>query len=65
MINNNHELVGREGILALHGSPLRIEVVVLSVREVYGRFDYLVRPVSGDGQAWVQSQKVALKELKQ
>jgi hypothetical protein len=35
-------------------------VRVVDARRVYGRLEYLVEPLLGDGQAWVQAAKCTL-----
>mgnify|MGYP001132206652 CR=1 FL=1 len=34
---------------------LQIPVQVIDVRAIFGRFDYLIKPVHGTGQSWVGS----------
>ena len=43
-----------------HGpdSTLRILVEAVETRQVYGRREYLVQPVAGSGERWVQSKVV-------
>ena len=37
---------------------LFVAVEVMDVREVFGRTDYLIRPVAGAGQVWVAAYSV-------
>lgn len=41
----------RRGLLEV--GTLRVEVLVLDTRQVFGRVDCLVEPVSGSGRQWV------------
>lgn len=40
------------------GNTLEIPVKVLEEREVFGRYEVQVTPVSGSGQAWVSADRV-------
>jgi hypothetical protein len=37
---------------------LRVDVKVLDVRWVYGRYEVLVKPVAGVGRTWVRADRV-------
>jgi hypothetical protein len=37
---------------------LRVEVVIDDARKAYGRTDYRVSPLAGDGVCWVSSDRV-------
>jgi hypothetical protein len=51
-------VVGRLGVYT--HAALRIEVQVIDVRQVWGRVDYLIRPVAGSGSQWVASDSIQL-----
>ena len=53
-----HPLVGTSADLQIEDYTLLIHVVILDVRERYGRTDYLVCPVAGNGQKWVSADRV-------
>ncbi len=40
---------------------LCVDVIIEDARRVYGRIDYRVTPLSGDGAMWVHSDRVALE----
>lgn len=54
------KLIGRTGLL--REGELLVAVEVREVREVYGRLDYLVIPLAGEGSAWVSAERVTLDE---
>ena len=54
------ELVGREGTVNLDG--LNVSVVVVDVRDAWGRLQLQVRPVSGNGEIWVLRERTRLHE---
>ena len=39
-------------------SGLRFEIVIKDVRERFGLIDYLIEPIAGDGQKWVEENSV-------
>lgn len=60
-------LIGREGDMVVAWSPrtragLTIRIRVTDARSNYGNVQYLVTPVAGGGQAWVESRRVELEE---
>lgn len=44
------------GMISIDG--LRVEVHVRDMRTVWGRIHYLVEPVAGSGQKWVDASRV-------
>jgi hypothetical protein len=54
-----HKFVGRAGLLRTDNN-LTFAVEVLDAREVWGRLDYRVEPVAGNGSAWVSAERVTL-----
>jgi hypothetical protein len=37
------------------GGLIKVRVKIVDARQVYGRLEYLVTPLKGSGEAWVQS----------
>lgn len=54
-------MLDQVGILDLGG--LRVEVLIVDVREVYGRVDFLVTPIAGSGQVWKAERSISYGEL--
>lgn len=52
------QAIGKRGRLMESGLAFHVEI--RDVREVYGRLDYLVIPVAGDGSKWVAAERVTL-----
>lgn len=50
-VNEMKPTVGKEGVLCQDG--LQFEVVILDARFVYGRKQFLIKPIAGEGQRWV------------
>lgn len=46
------ENIGREGSIYLN--DLRIEVVVKDIKMSYGKVRYLVVPIAGSGEVWIE-----------
>ena len=43
-----------KGDVCFYNEPeLRFQVEIVEVRSAYGRMDYLIRPVAGEGDKWV------------
>ena len=38
------------------------DVLILDVRELWGRIDCLIRPVAGEGKCWVSIDKLIVRE---
>lgn len=53
-------IIGKFGLLNVDGFGFSVEV--LDVRERYGNTDVLVKPMCGDGQKWVQLNRVRLRD---
>lgn len=53
--------IGGHGVLSVAG--LRVRVKVLDVRQAFGRIDYLVTPIAGSNEKWVQADGVKLDEI--
>lgn len=47
------QYVGKKGTIFIGG--LNVEVKVLDIKNSYGRTRYLVTPVKGSGEVWVES----------
>ncbi len=59
--------IGKRGLLRIWQTPalaasaaIHVPVTVLDARRNYGRVDLLVSPVDGEGETWVQSERVKL-----
>lgn len=53
--------IGRRGWAQLQGArrdKVWVPVEVTDVRLLYGRLDYLVRPIDGDGVVWVRKESM-------
>jgi hypothetical protein len=46
------------GMLTTYTEGLKVPVTVKDAREVYGRTDYLVTPIGGSGEKWVEAYRV-------
>lgn len=57
MKNIIYKFVGKKGTIFAGG--LRVEVEIKDVKNSYGRDRYLVTPVAGSGEVWVESVTVA------
>lgn len=45
--------VGKVG--TIYCNEMQVEVKVLDIKKTYGRLRYLVTPVAGSGQVWVEN----------
>jgi hypothetical protein len=54
------ETIGKEGLYIVNG--LKIKVKVTDAKQAYGRIDYQIEPVNGQGQIWVNSTSVKMGE---
>jgi len=39
-----------------------IEVIIIDVKQAFGRVDYKIKPVSGDGSEWVRGTSLRFRE---
>jgi hypothetical protein len=63
MLNQHSHLLGRHALWVSTVTPtLKIEVIVLDVRSVFGRIECLVQPVSGTGKAWLSMKSLTIEE---
>ena len=46
-------VINKEGFITTGG--LRVDVKVTDVKQSYGRTRYLVTPLAGEGEVWVES----------
>lgn len=46
-------VINKEGFITTGG--LRVDVKVTDVKQSYGRTRYLVTPIAGEGEVWVES----------
>lgn len=61
--SESSKLIGQTATLSIDG--LCVRVTILDAREVFGRSDYQVSPVTGTGTKWVSSDRVTLDAIKQ
>ena len=56
-------LSGRRGLMRVRmtAGALRFPVRVVDVKQAYGCTRYLVAPVAGEGEAWVDAERVELE----
>lgn len=62
-MNNQNKLIGKKGLLTVtfrNGDALRFEVQIKNVKQLFGRTEYLVMPVAGNGECWKSASNVAL-----
>lgn len=52
--------IGKEGTILL--SNMRVSVRILDVKQAYGNTRYLVTPLEGIGQTWVDERKVLVMD---
>lgn len=52
-------VIGQTGMLTTYTEGLKVPVTVKDARQVYGRTDYLVTPIGGSGEKWVEEWRVA------
>jgi hypothetical protein len=57
------KVIGQTGALSVEG--LLIPVKVRDVRTHWGRVDYWVEPVGGDGLKWVSADRVRLPKVEE
>lgn len=53
------ENIGREGAITMDG--VRVYVRILDVKQAYGNLRYLITPLEGIGQTWVDARRVGAK----
>jgi len=46
------QAIGKKGLIQIGG--LNVEVKVLDVKQSYGRDRYLVTPIAGNGEVWIE-----------
>ena len=63
MVKDLQGFISRRGSYRIHG--MDFPVTVLDVRRVFNRIDFLVAPVSGKGQSWVDAQTVDIQPANQ
>jgi hypothetical protein len=54
-------LIGRKGSVRMDGG-LSVDVEVRDARTRFGIMDYLIAPLAGGGEAWVEARRVELEE---
>lgn len=53
-------VINSNGFLTV--DEFRIKVKIKDARTVFGRTDYLVEPIEGEGEKWVSSERVSVSE---
>lgn len=56
-VNNLKEFIGKHGTIELSG--LTIKVMVRDIKETWGRTRYLVTPVAGSGEIFVENIRIS------
>ena len=62
-MNNTHDVIGTKGLLTVtfrNGDELGVEVLIKDVKRQFGRTEYLVTPVAGNGECWKSAGNVDL-----
>ncbi len=54
------ENIGKQGLLSVTGTALKIGVTVLDARSRYGHLDYKVTPIAGEGETWHESTAIQI-----
>lgn len=54
------ENIGKQGLLSVTGTALKIGVTVLDARSRYGHLDYKVTPIAGEGETWHASTAIKI-----
>ena len=54
-MNEHRKNIGKTALLTL--DSIDVAVTILDVKYAYGRIDYQVRPISGNGTKWVTMSK--------
>ena len=53
------QAIGTRRWLPIEGGRLQVVVKVQDVKMAYGRLRYLVAPVTGGGEAWIDAERTA------
>ena len=56
------ELIGATGTIVVKTESFQVQVEVMDVRNVWGRDQFHVAPISGKGSAWVDANRVTINE---
>lgn len=51
------EKIGKEALVQMTSSGkqfVNVRVLILDIKQSYGRTRYLIRPVAGEGEMWVE-----------
>ena len=49
-------------IALFYSESMRFRVKIIDVKTAFGRIDYLVEPIAGDGSKWVSSERIKFNE---
>ena len=54
------KLIGNNGLITItmHSQSFKAPVEIIDARTAFGRVDVLVKPTGGEGQAWVDANRV-------
>jgi len=55
--------IGKTATFIITGTALTFSVVILDARKRYGKLDYKVKPVAGDGEGWHQSTSLVFPKV--
>lgn len=59
------KVINRTGVLAGRRNEFSTSVRIVDARVRWDKIDYLVTPLSGHGEVWVDSERVTLDEVNQ
>lgn len=51
--------IGKQGFLNIDN--MQVKVTVMDVRQVFGRIDFQITPMDGNGNNWVEASRVNMK----
>jgi len=55
-MKNELDKVGK--VIRMNAKGMIIDVTILDVKFVFGRYAYLVTPVAGTGEAWIDNRSI-------
>lgn len=61
-LNEMRQHVGKQGLVRANNVLFSVEV--LDVRSVYGRLQYLIKPIQGEGISWINEESLIKDGLK-
>ena len=57
---NPEKVKGEVGVVSFEGT-LDVGVKIMDVRHRFGHIDYLIRPLNGQGEVWVERHRVKVR----